>query len=94
MAVHATPPPLAVVSFSGRFDDDAPVGAQVATPVLLIHGARDARIPFAESARAEQALVARGARVERLDRPNMGHAIDGESLAAAVAFLGRSLGPR
>ncbi len=94
MAVHATPRPLAVVSFSGRFDDDAPVEAPVGTPVLLVHGGRDQRIPFAESDRAERALVARGAKVERLDRPAMGHAIDGESLAAAVAFLGRNLGGR
>ena len=60
-------------------------------PVLLVHGALDGRIPFAESGRAEQSLIARGARVERLDRPQMAHTIDGESLAAAVAFLGRSL---
>jgi phospholipase/carboxylesterase len=94
MAVHATPRPLAVVSFSGRFDDDAPPGPPVGTPVLLIHGERDQRIPFAESARSEQALLARGAKVERVDRPTMAHAIDRESLAAAVAFLGRTLGDR
>ena len=35
-----------------------------------------------------------GARVEHLDRPAMGHSIDAESMAAAVAFLGRPLGPR
>jgi phospholipase/carboxylesterase len=94
MAVHATPRPLAVVSFSGRFDDDSPIEAPVATPVLLIHGGRDTVIPFAETERAEQALVARGARVERVDRPAMGHSIDRESLAAAVAFLARNLGSR
>jgi phospholipase/carboxylesterase len=94
MAVHAMPPPLAVVSFSGRFDDDSPIGAPVTTPVLLVHGARDATIPFAESERAERALLARGARVERVDRPVMAHAIDAESLAAAVAFLARNLGAR
>ena len=94
MAVHAVPQPLAVVSLSGRFDDDSPVGAPVATPVLLVHGMRDAKIPFAESERAERALLARGARVERIDRPAMGHAVDSESLAAAVAFLARNLGAR
>jgi phospholipase/carboxylesterase len=92
MAVHATPRPLAVVSFSGRFDDDAPITAPVATPVLLVHGGRDTMIPFPESERAERALVARGAKVERVDRPAMGHSIDRESLAAAVAFLARNLG--
>ncbi len=94
MAVHAAPRPLAVLSFSGRFDDDAPAGPPVGTPVLLVHGELDPVIPFAESQRAEQALVARGARVERLDRPQMAHAIDGESLTAGVAFLRRTLGPR
>ena len=94
MAVHATPTPLAVVSFSGRFDDDSPVGTPVGTPVLLVHGTRDPVIPFAESRRAEESLVARGAHVEHLDRPDMAHSIDSESLAAAVAFLRRSLGPR
>jgi phospholipase/carboxylesterase len=92
MAVHATPRPLAVVSFSGRFDDDTPIGAPVGTSVLLVHGGRDAMIPFAKAERAEQALVARGAKVERVDRPAMGHSIDRESLAAAVAFLARNLG--
>jgi phospholipase/carboxylesterase len=91
MAVHATPRPVAVVSFSGRFDDDTPPGAPVGTPVLLVHGERDSRIPFAESPKAEQALLARGAKVERVDRPTMAHSIDRESLAAAVAFLGRTL---
>jgi len=94
MAVHARPRPLAVVSFSGRFDDDSPVEAPVATPVLLVHGGRDAIIPFAEAERAERALRARGAVVDRVDRPAMAHAIDSESLAAAVAFLARHLGPR
>ncbi len=97
MAVHGAPAPLAVVSFSGRFDDDSPVGPAPmarATPVLLVHGERDAVIPFAEAGRAERALTARGAKVERLDRPAMGHAVDSESLAAAVAFLGRNLGAR
>jgi phospholipase/carboxylesterase len=92
MAVHAAPRPLAVVSFSGRFDDDAPIEGSVKTPVLLVHGGRDTMIPFAETERAEQALVARGAKVERVDRPATGHSIDRESLAAAVAFLARSLG--
>ena len=62
------------------------------TPVLLVHGGRDTIIPFAESERAALALAARGAKVERVDRPSMAHSIDTESLAAAVAFLGRNLG--
>jgi MFS family permease len=51
-------------------------------------------VETAESDRAERSLVARGAKVERVDRPMMAHAIDDESLAAAVAFLARNLGAR
>jgi phospholipase/carboxylesterase len=101
MAVHAAPRPAAVVAFSGRFDDDAPAshdggdpqtpGPPVGTPVLLVHGTEDARIPFTESDRADQALRARGARVDRLDRPGMGHSIDETSRLAATEFLGRHL---
>jgi phospholipase/carboxylesterase len=94
MAVHATPRPLAVVSFSGRFIDDTPIAAPVGTPVLLVHGERDQVIPFAQAQVAEQALTARGAKVERVDRPTMGHGIDPESVTAAVAFLTRNLGAR
>jgi phospholipase/carboxylesterase len=94
MALHATPRPVAVIAFSGRFDDDAPPGPPVGTPVLLVHGTKDARIPFAESDRADQALRARGARVDRLDRPGMGHSIDETSLLAATEFLGRHLAAR
>src|SRR6185437_8182000 len=93
MAVHGEPQPIAAVSFSGRFDDDAS-DDPVTTPVLLVHGEHDAMIPFAEVGLAQRALAARGAKVERLDRPAMGHNIDGESLNAAVAFLARSLGAR
>jgi phospholipase/carboxylesterase len=91
MAVHATPRPLAVISFSGRFDDADPPGAPVGTPVLVVHGTDDQMIAFNESQRAEAALVARGARVEHIDRPGMGHAIDAEARAAGAAFLKRVL---
>lgn len=91
MAVHGSPTPVAAISFSGRLDDDSPVGPPVGTPVLLVHGARDTMVPFAEAARSEATLTLRGAKVERLDRPTMGHAIDDDSLRAAIAFLTRTL---
>jgi phospholipase/carboxylesterase len=94
MAVHAAPRPAAVVAFSGLFADDAPAGPPVGTPVLLVHGTRDTRIPFAAAEHAERELRARGAVVERLDRAGMGHSIDEASLSAAVAFLGRHLAAR
>lgn len=105
IAVHAVevapalPRPLAIVSFSGRFDDDSPPtapdpGAGLGVPLLLVHGERDAVIPFAQADRAAAALAARGVRVERLSRPEMAHAIDDVSLAAAVSFLTRAVGSR
>ena len=92
MAIHAKPRPVAVISFSGRFDDDSRADGPVATPVLLVHGARDPLIPFAETAHAQRALLDRGAVVERLDRPAMAHAIDPESITYAAAFLARVAG--
>jgi phospholipase/carboxylesterase len=96
-AMPALVRPLAVVSFSGRFDDDAPEragepNAGLGVPLLLVHGERDAVIPFAQADRAAAALAARGVRVERLTRPEMAHAIDDVSLAAAVSFLTREVG--
>ena len=95
LAVHARPRPLAVVSFSGRFDDDAPptVEAGRAVPLLLVHGERDPVIPFAQADRAAALLAARGVRVERLTRPDLAHGIDDASLAGAVSFLTREVGP-
>lgn len=91
IAVHGAPRPRAVVAFSGRFDDDGPGPDSASTPVLLVHGERDRVIPFIEAARAEEALRARGATVERVTRPAMGHAIDDPSIEAARAFLARTL---
>lgn len=93
LAVHGAPRPRAVVAFSGRFDDDGPPEqrAGAPAPVLLIHGERDRVIPFLEAARAEEALRRRGAAVERVTRPAMGHSIDEASIEAATAFLGRWL---
>jgi phospholipase/carboxylesterase len=91
LATHHAPPPVAIVSFSGKLVvvDEAP--APPGLPVLVIHGARDPIVPFTAAAEAERLLVARGAKVSRLDRPEMAHSIDDESVTAAIAFLRETL---
>ncbi len=91
LAVHGAPRPIAVVAFSGRYDDASPVARTGGAPVLIVHGEQDPRIAFAEADRAAAALVARGVRVERLTRPQMGHAMDEASIDGATAFFAREL---
>lgn len=91
LAVHRTPRPMAVVSLSGRYADDAVVeagaGAGGGVPVLVVHGARDPVIPVAEAAGAERALTARGARVTVRIEPQLAHGVDEAVMAEVRAFL-------
>ena len=92
LGLHRTPKPLAIVSLSGRFVDAAATGGpRDLAPVFLAHGTRDPMIPFTESDVAERELKARGAAVERLTRPGMGHEVDAVVLRAAIDFLARAL---
>lgn len=98
MALHAglrmTPPPAALVGFSGRFIEapGLPVPGQAAPPVLLVHGTADDVVPASSLAHARQALAALGVAVECHARPGLGHAIDPDGLELAAAFLRRSFG--
>jgi phospholipase/carboxylesterase len=89
LAVHRSPRPLAVVSLSGRFADDAapsaPSGESV--PVLLVHGARDPVMPVALAHEAEQALSLRGARVTVRIQPTLGHGVNDAAIAEVSTFL-------
>lgn len=83
----------AIVGFSGVVAS-APAGpetAQKLPPVLLIHGTADPVVPFASLAGAEAALAGAGFSVETMERPGLGHGIDGEGAARAAAFLARHL---
>ena len=54
-------------------------------PITLIHGARDEVVPFQAMARAEDRLSAAGYQVTCHTRPEMGHAIDAETLSHIIA---------
>jgi phospholipase/carboxylesterase len=90
LAVHREPSPLAVVAFSGRFaDDEAAVAGMTDTPTLLVHGGADPVMPPTLAREAHEALTARGARVELLIEPGLGHTLSERGITAAAAFLGR-----
>jgi phospholipase/carboxylesterase len=94
LAVRRRPAPLAAVSFSGQFLVDDPVSAtRTSTPVLLVHGTNDARIPVARAEEARASLAARGAPVELLLVPGMTHTIDQQSSDRALSFM-RAHAPR
>jgi len=85
-------PVAAVVAASGRLASAvAPSPAAAATPVLLLHGETDAMVPAEESRRAAPRLKAAGFTVETRYFARLGHAISGEGVEAAGAFLARAL---
>ena len=92
MALYAglrrTPPPAAVLAYSGALLDVPSSGAP--PPVLLVHGTADDVVPAALSRDAERLLAAAGVRVESLFRPGLPHAIDDAGIAAGAAFLRRA----
>lgn len=91
LGLHHSPAARAVVAFSGRFVDGVETPGPAGLPVMVIHGDRDAMIPFSEAAISERELVKRGAVVTRVDRPGMGHEIDMPALTAATRFLRTAL---
>jgi phospholipase/carboxylesterase len=92
LGLHHVPAARAVVAFSGRFVDASTAQGPAGLPVMVIHGDRDAMIPFAEAAISERELTKRGAVVTRVDRPGMAHEIDMPALTAATRFLRGVLG--
>lgn len=82
-------PLAAIVGFSGAMlggEELTPNG----TPVCLIHGEWDEVVPYAALAHAKQHLDKAGITAETHARPNLGHSIDMEGIAAGVAFLRKS----
>jgi len=95
LAVRRRPNPLAAVSFAGRFAVEEPVATSgTATPVLLLHGSDDRVIPVGLAHEAEADLRARGAKVELVIEPGLGHRISGAEMARAVGFLREHAGAR
>ena len=54
-------------------------------PITLIHGARDEVVPFQAMSRAEDRLSTAGYQVTSHTRPEMGHAIDAETISHIIA---------
>lgn len=79
-------PLAAIVGFSGAMLGGEELTAHD-TPVCLIHGEWDEVVPYAALAHAKQHLDKAGIAVETHARPNLGHSIDMEGIAAGVAFL-------
>ena len=83
--LRRTPPPSAIVAFSGALLAVPTTVPQV--PVLLVHGNDDNVVPVERSHRAQAMLQAAGVRVQAIYRPGLTHAIDEAGLMAAAAFL-------
>jgi phospholipase/carboxylesterase len=84
----------AVVAASGRLALRPGPAPAAATPVLLLHGARDDVVPVEESIEAKRILESAGFAVAAEIFPALGHGVSLEGLEAAGAFLARSLALR
>jgi phospholipase/carboxylesterase len=99
MALHVglriAPSPAGIVGFSGTLVAPARLQTEThgAPPVLLVHGAEDPIVPFAQLAISETGLREAGVPVETLVRPGLGHSIDEVGLRTAAFFLRRQLYP-
>jgi dipeptidyl aminopeptidase/acylaminoacyl peptidase len=71
---------------------------RVRTPLFLIHGANDPRVPLSEAEQIHRALTERGVRCELLVYEDEGHGLNKlpnrlDAYPKAVAFLEEVLGP-
>jgi len=96
MVLHAglrrTPPPRAILAYSGAMLDSPELEAEIAgrPPVLLVHGEADEVVPFARGPAAEARLRALGVPVQSLWRPGLGHGIDDAGVTEGALFLQRA----
>lgn len=81
--------PAAVLGYSGLLAaaDSLADEITVRPPVLLVHGEADEIVPHAALAIAETALRDAGVTVEAVSRPGLGHGIDDDGVARAIAAL-------
>ena len=93
MVLHAglrrTPPPLAILAYSGALLDSPALGSELSgrPPVLLVHGRDDQVVPFARGPAAEAALRRVGVPVTSDWRPGVGHWVDDAGISAGALFL-------
>lgn len=82
----------AVVGFSGALLASERLGEEITArpPVLLIHGEADPVVPVQALHMAVAALNAADVPVRGIVRPGLGHGIDPDGLAHALAFLNSS----
>lgn len=98
MSLHVAPRrPVAVagvVAISGRLLRPGMLAAEavVNPPVLLIHGDQDPVVPFAEMAKAGDALVAAGFQTFGHVMQGTGHGIAPDGLGVALQFVKDRLG--
>ena len=93
MALHVAPrravAMAAVVAISGRLirPELLADAAKVKPPVLIIHGDQDPVVPFAEMAKAGNALIAAGFETYGHVMKGTGHGIAPDGLSVALQFL-------
>ncbi|MEP4378770.1 MAG: dienelactone hydrolase family protein [Alphaproteobacteria bacterium] len=98
MALHVglrrSAAPAAVLGYSGLLAaaDSLADEITVRPPVLLVHGEADEVVPHAALAMAETALRDAGVSVEAVSRPGLGHGIDDDGVARAIAALSAAFG--
>jgi phospholipase/carboxylesterase len=94
VSLHAglrrSPPPRAILAFSGALLDPALPPLPAPPPVLLVHGEADDVVPPEASIRAADALRRAGVPLELLMVPKLGHGIDDAGLSAGALFLQRA----
>lgn len=96
MVLHAglrrTPPPRAVLAYSGALLATPDLASEVAgkPPVLLVHGRDDEVVPFECGPAAERVLHGLGVPVQTVWCEGLGHGIDDAGLSAGALFLQRA----
>ena len=88
VGLHRTPPPVAILAYSGALLAPERLRAGAA-PVLLVHGEADDVVPAERSRSAEAALQAAGIAVESQFSGQLGHGIDEAGLSIGALFLQR-----
>lgn len=100
MSLHVAPrraeAVAGVVAISGRLlrPEALAAEARVKPPILIMHGDQDQVVPFAELARAGDALVAAGFQVFGHVMTGSGHGIAPDGLGVALQFITERLAAR
>jgi phospholipase/carboxylesterase len=98
MALHVglrrAQPFAGIVAYSGRLIAPHRLAEELRSrsPVVLVHGTEDSRVPLEAMTEAETALRAAGVPVETLACAGLDHSIDQEGVVQGGLFLHRVLG--